>query len=105
MRKQFRQGDVFLLPVEKQEVTGEQEVKRDGKRVVLAYGEVTGHAHAIHNPGATLYAVNENLRILRIEEKATLQHEEHGPIQLPSGDYQVIQQRENTPLGWRVVSD
>jgi hypothetical protein len=44
--QQFRQGDVLV-----QRVTsipeGDTAVARDNGRVVLAYGEVTGHAHAI----------------------------------------------------------
>lgn len=105
MRPQIRQGDVFLLPVKKQDVSNAKEEERDNGRVILAYGEVTGHAHAISSKAATLYAVEENLKILRVEEEAELVHEEHGSATLIKGDYQVIRQRENTPLGWRIVAD
>lgn len=52
--KLYRQGDVLIMRVEGKCVPG-AEVKRDKGRVVLAYGEVTGHAHAIRSRAATLY--------------------------------------------------
>jgi hypothetical protein len=42
----IRQGDVLLTPVLSLPV-GLKEVPLDKGRIVLAYGEVTGHAHAI----------------------------------------------------------
>ena len=46
--KQIRQGDVQLQQVAKmpRDCT---EITPDGNRIVLAYGEVTGHAHAIYD--------------------------------------------------------
>lgn len=48
MQKQpiLRQGDVLLTPI-KALPAGCSEVPLDKGRIVLAYGEVTGHAHAI----------------------------------------------------------
>jgi hypothetical protein len=48
---QFRQGDVYLRRVEAlpKEL---REIPRDGGRIILAYGELTGHAHAIDAPEA-----------------------------------------------------
>lgn len=103
MQKQYRQGDVFLIEVS--EDPKGKEVERINDEIVLAYGEATGHHHHIPNKGAVLYAVNENLRILKVEEEVELRHEEHEAIKLPPGNFQVIQQRENTPLGWRTVVD
>ena len=52
--RQVRQGDVLLVPASR---PGDAKpVGRDCGRVVLAYGEVTGHAHAIRSHGATLLA-------------------------------------------------
>ena len=45
-RQAIRQGDVLILPVDKLP-DGCTEVPNDKGRIVLAYGEVTGHAHAI----------------------------------------------------------
>ena len=103
MQRQFRQGDVYLIEVT-EEVRG-NEIQRVNGEIVLALGEATGHHHHIPNKGATLYAVNENLRLLKVEEEVELRHEEHAVIKLPPATYQVIQQRENTALGWRTVLD
>jgi hypothetical protein len=60
---QVRQGDVLLIPVDVLPAdvlpvdvlpadvlpVGVKPIKRDGGRVVLAYGQVTGHAHAIRS--------------------------------------------------------
>ncbi len=42
----IRQGDVLLVPVKSLPI-GAKEIPLDKGRIVLAYGEVTGHAHAI----------------------------------------------------------
>ena len=92
--RMYRQGDVFLQSVQ---AIPEQAVPvaRDAGRIILAYGEVTGHAHAIEAPvaEATLLSAGENERFLRLLTDADLVHEEHGLIHLPAGDYQVIRQR------------
>ena len=76
-------------------------VPRDQGEIVLAYGEVTGHRHAIAEPHAELLALPDQeieRRFLRIVgDKALLRHEEHDTITLPPGTYQVVQQREYVP--------
>jgi len=52
---QLRQGDVLLIATKPNAVTSEHRpVPRDAGRVVLAYGEVTGHAHVFRDPGVCL---------------------------------------------------
>tara|TARA_R110002167_G_scaffold277014_1_gene482927 strand:+ start:343 stop:756 length:414 start_codon:yes stop_codon:yes gene_type:complete len=77
-------------------------------RVVIAEGEVTGHAHAFNfdnNPNVkiTLYKNADRYHgnnsdtpdFMRITGgPATITHEEHNPIQIPNGDYAVSQVRE-----------
>lgn len=46
--QQIRQGDVQLQPVDSLPA-GCTEVPADGNRIVLAYGQATGHAHAIYD--------------------------------------------------------
>lgn len=105
-RLMFRQGDVCLVEVGEEIPSDAKKVDRDKGRIVLAYGEVTGHAHAIFAKGATLYAVEENLRLLRIEENAELVHEEHSTIELPAKTtFQVIRQRTYTPARNVYVAD
>jgi hypothetical protein len=90
----YRQGDVLLVQVDKLPNDCE-EVKRDNGRVVLAYGEVTGHAHALHGSGVYLYAQPKSkARHLRIVETDYLRHEEHTHQAIPPGIYRVIVQSE-----------
>jgi hypothetical protein len=75
-------------------------VPRRGGRVVLAEGEVTGHAHAIHSPAATLLRAGTRAdapRFLRTTAPVDLLHEEHAAIALPEGLYSVVIQREYVP--------
>jgi hypothetical protein len=74
------------------------------KNLVLAEGEVTGHSHKITSGKAELYQDGDTL-YLHVEEDATLTHEEHKPLTLPVGDYEIKIQREYEPEGWRYVAD
>lgn len=100
-----RQGDVLLRRVDAIPAEAKP-VARDNGRVILAYGEVTGHAHQIADPdSAVLLSVAERATFLRLTKKAQLVHEEHAPIDLAPGAYEVIHQREATPWGERRVMD
>jgi hypothetical protein len=93
-RATYRQGDVLLLKMDK---LPENVHPVDWQeRVVLAYGEVTGHAHAISTRYATMY-MWQGERLLQVKPGAKLVHEEHGTIALPEGVYKVVQQREYVP--------
>ncbi|RYD72011.1 MAG: hypothetical protein EOP84_23900 [Verrucomicrobiaceae bacterium] len=73
---------------------------------VLAQGEATGHAHRLAKTEAgEVFTVDGQMFIDVIEESATIVHEEHGPITLPRGCYEVRIQREYTPQGIRRVYD
>lgn len=88
----YRQGDVLIIPV-KSIPESAAEMQRDNGRVILAYGEVTGHAHAIKHTSAVMLADNDN-RYLRLVEEVPLIHEEHNTINLPAGNYRIVIQRE-----------
>jgi hypothetical protein len=93
----YRQGDVMLERISDQDVG--EEIARDAGRIVLAYGEVTGHAHAIHDEGATLFRAKEAANadtFLRVVRPVALTHEEHSRIPLVPGLYRVRRQREWT---------
>lgn len=98
--KAIRHGDVILVPV--RAVKGdEQKVER----IVLAEGEVTGHSHRISDGMAALFKYDDKT-YLKVKSKiATLTHEEHKEIKVPSGDYEVIIQKDYTPKGWQKVVD
>lgn len=107
----YRQGDVLFKRIAKLP-QGEQQKKR--ANATVAYGEVTGHSHAIAvedrdvaevlEIGGGLY-VHVSASGVRIEGGATFVHEEHGPITLPPGDYEVVIQREYSPEAIRNVAD
>jgi hypothetical protein len=92
----IRQGDVLVQSAPKS-ATPADAIARDNGRIVLAYGEVTGHAHAIHDTEAELFSLPDtDDRFLRIMASSgvSLVHEEHTEIHLPPGDYIVRRQRE-----------
>lgn len=108
MKKPFiaRQGDVLLIAV-KSIPADAKDITPQG-RIVLAYGEVTGHAHAIENEAgaqkAKLWDAGAE-RFLQVMEQTALRHEEHSEITLQPGNYQVIRQVEYTPSELRRVAD
>jgi hypothetical protein len=119
-----RQGDVLIVPVSRpvdEADVGTTLKDTDERRVVLAHGEVTGHAHALYFDevpvpqrtkalrlydlrNAARYApltntvegrkVAESAKLLRLATTAFLRHEEHDGIALPKGDYVVLGQVE-----------
>ena len=97
----YRQGDIVLIPISKMPANLTP-VERDAGAVVLAYGETTGHKHQIVEEDVQLFAPGEASvlaeRYLRVGGSvAVLTHEEHAPITLPPGEYEVRHQREYSP--------
>ncbi len=94
-----RQGDVLIRSTtiikSKAQIEHLQSARDDQGRIILALGEVTGHAHAIHDLGVIAYSLKDNRMLLDVpKEGASIVHEEHDSIELPSGQYEVIRQRE-----------
>lgn len=105
IKNQYRQGDVLLIPTDAK-TAKMQAVPRDRQgRIVLAYGEATGHAHAVLDREAVLFDNGKGVRILAVESEAHLVHEEHDTVTLPRGNYKVRRQREYTPEAIRQVAD
>ena len=96
--KGYRQGDVFLKKIE---AIPKEATKKPN--TILARGEVTGHVHEVIGD-AELYERDGTLYI-RVRSSAELRHQEHGPITLPQGNYEVGIQKEYTPEGWNRVVD
>ncbi|MFE7773643.1 hypothetical protein ACFU5O_07045 [Streptomyces sp. NPDC057445] len=107
----YRQGDVLIVPVTEDAVPAHvvdaRGEPRDGRgRLVLALGEVTGHAHALAAPGRLIRGTGAfGPMLLHLPEGGRLVHEEHAPIALPKGWYQVVRQREYAPGAVRIVAD
>ena len=93
----IRQGDVMVYAIDAIP-EGLEPVARDNGRVILAYGEVTGHAHAILDADVELLAgakLEERFLQVLADGGATLAHDEHSAIFLPAGQYRVVRQREH----------
>ena len=104
----FRQGDVLIVPVSPEAMPQCVTAPRDERgRLVLARGEATGHAHVVGGPGLQLLAERDDPDSLWLDvpSHGRVTHEEHGPISLPAGRYQVVRQREYLPGTWRMVAD
>lgn len=108
--KDIRQGDVLLRPIAKLP-EGCTPVETKEARIVLAHGEVTGHAHAIYDhitPGAAaeiaeaaiararLLVAPSGDRFLEVRELVHLDHEEHSTHAIPPGIYELPIQVEHT---------
>jgi hypothetical protein len=104
---------------------------REGGRIILAHGEVTGHAHELVDvdetmlaiPAADFFEEPDGRRILLVTRPCVLRHQEHAaialdqanPVQVRQGDvllqpigagaWEVIRQREYSPEAIRSVAD
>lgn len=119
--KMFRQGDVLLVEVDSIPRGAKNITPSD--RIVLAYGEVTGHAHAVYPEVVEPTVIDRALgkkpkaeikaklwdagaeRFLQVVQNTQLKHEEHAPINLPVGNFKVVRQREFDPERDRWVAD
>jgi hypothetical protein len=103
----YRQGDVLIVPVESIPEKLDP-IDRENGRVVLAHGEVTGHAHAIKAEGAALFRDPKLMAVfMKVSGDApvALQHDDHDTIMIPPGKYRVVRQREYAPEEIRIVGD
>lgn len=94
--RQIRQGDVLLTAIE--QPAGELMVRAlddSGQPLagLLVTGERTGHAHRLP---ARVYDLADR-RVLMLERPSPITHEEHAPIEVPAGWWQVDLQREYAP--------
>jgi hypothetical protein len=103
----YRQGDILIeqiagLPDDAVEVK-----ERDGRgRIILAYGEATGHAHAGDGRDAHYYhSKKTGLFYLVVVNPTPLEHEEHEAIPMKEDIYEVRRHREYTPQEIRQVVD
>jgi hypothetical protein len=90
-----RQGDLLLVPVA---AVPEQARQLRSGRLVLLRGEATGHAHVVEHERASLHG-SSSQRYLQVEGEgvAMLVHDEHDPLPLTAGVYEVRRQREYVP--------
>ncbi len=109
---QGHQGDVFFERVDSMP-ENLPEVPAKAGRIILALGEVTGHAHAISPVAgvmpAKLYDAGFE-KFLKVTLTCKLEHEEHAPITFNPGIYKIPYfnggtQREYHPQEIRRVAD
>lgn len=87
--KMYRQGDVLLKEIE----TLPLNILPKKDRIV-GEGEVAGHTHLIVN-GAVFETLDYKTKLyVKANNRTKITHEEHKPIQIDSGVYEVVRQRE-----------
>ena len=95
---QFQQGDVVVrridaIPADSIKTTP------SATGFVLAEGEHTGHRHQIAVADEVEMFEQNSVLYLRINgEGATITHEEHAPVTLPAGNYEVGNVLEYDPF-------
>lgn len=99
-----RQGDVLIERVTAIPAAAPRQPDVRG-RVILAYGEVTGHAHTLDATDAVRFGPSEDAFWLRVDCETAVEHQEHAPITLAPGNYRVRRQREYSAAGERRVAD
>lgn len=102
--KMYRQGDVLIVGIESLPADAFPVVTGDD-RVVVAYGEATGHAHVLAADDVELFQHRRDQFVRVGSGGAELVHDEHETITLPEGDYRIVLQREYTPEEIRPVAD
>ena len=97
VEKQGRQGDVFLVRIDK--IPAAAKERKIKGNVVVAQGTATGNHHMFPAGSVKVFdeTVGTNLvSYIRIPKGgATLSHQEHGGIPYCAADYIVINQVEN----------
>jgi hypothetical protein len=114
MEELYAQGDLLIERVADRSPSGTIVPTVEGRPIILAQGEASGHSHALYD-GVTMFRDDRLARDIptdlyvghfRIEApSARLQHEEHGTLMLPEGTYRVRRQREFQPQDARIVVD
>lgn len=104
----IRQGDVALISVRVIPVDAVEQ-KIQGRKLILALGEATGHHHRFEFLDQTqnikLYVASGGARYLDVSAPSDLLHEEHSTARIPAGKWLLPQQVEYTPQELRRVQD
>jgi hypothetical protein len=85
-KKNCQQGDVLLQRIDCLP-SGEAKIISKGE-IVLAEGETTGHFHGLMEKDSELLEIN-GTRFLNLKKSSVLKHQEHKPITLDAGIWQV----------------
>jgi len=102
----LRQGDVLLVRIDA--LPPDVVPRRRRGRIVLAEGEATGHAHVVSSRHAVLHVRpgrEERYLVIGGATPAVVRHEEHDPVPVPPGAWEVRRQREYDPGSERWIAD
>lgn len=112
-----RQGDIALVKVANAPADFVPKATKNGA-VTVGYGEVTGHHHTIEDavwlvaPDTTMddlhqFALGDKTLPVFVVADAptTIAHQEHSPIALDAGVWQVVRQRQYFPGAIQSVRD
>lgn len=106
-----RQGDVLLCLVSSIPKDAIEEQVTKGNKIILAFGEATGHHHRFENvidrmgtPIMRLWTAAGE-RFLQVLVRSALQHEEHSTAYIDPGIYQLPVQVEYTSAELVRVTD
>lgn len=103
--KVFRHGDVILFQLN--EANLENFTMKPTQKTILAYGEVTGHAHRLAGDIAVAEQapkVGVEPVLFEVTNQAILTHEEHDTIVLNKGVYLKVNQVEYDPFNDLIVA-
>lgn len=105
--KTYQQGDVVITQI-MDFPAGERTIDSQMEKKILAYGEVTGHAHQLVDSDNAVEAFRILNKIyLNVLAPVCLRHEEHNPFVIPPGKYEIGIVRETDHLAkiTRAVAD
>jgi hypothetical protein len=96
VKKLWQQGDVLCFSGAS--VPGDAvKIEKNSRGHVLAEGESTGHAHVVDSDDCEMFAASGR-RWLNVTSQVIVKHEEHGPLTLDEGVYEIKIVREMDPF-------
>ena len=104
MKAMYRQGDVLFVKIGRAPA-GERRMRANGH---ILEGEATGHVHRVCEADlatAEVYELGDRLFLSASGGGVSIVHDEHAPLALPAGNYEVLRQREYSPEEIRNVAD
>jgi hypothetical protein len=81
----WQQGDILGVKLESMPAGNKKVVST--KKLVVAHGE-SGHSHVIEDDEAELIQIGERM-LLNLKKQSTITHEEHKPITLSPGIWEI----------------
>ncbi len=96
MTQQYVQGDVMFIRNGKEYTTKEwRKLEPINGIHIIARGEKTGHTHTVDANAVDLFELATG-RVVVVNQPVFVYHQEHDPLELPPGEYDIITQRQYT---------